>query len=302
MTTKSTVLVPVPDGPVTVIRPVVAPAGTTAVICVGESTVNVVATPPNETPVAPLKFVPVSTTVVPTRPNVGENDEIVGGVTTVKLVLLVAVPAELETDIRPVVAPAGTVAVIRVEEFTVKVVPTPLNATDVMAVKLDPLIVTVVPAGPVAGVNDEIVGVRVTTKSAGLVPVPFEVVTVTRPVVAPVGTVAVICVGEFTVNGAATPSNRTWIVPLKPVPVMTTLAPTGPLDGVSAVMVGAPGVIVKFVALVAVPLAVTTEIGPVVAPAGTTAVMRVLLLTVNDVAFTPLNRTAATSVKLVPLI
>jgi hypothetical protein len=194
------------------------------------------------------------------------------------------------------------VAVIRVEEFTVNAAEIPLNVTEETAVKFVPVIVTLVPAGPEVGVNDETVGTRVTVKSAGLVPVPLEVVTVTRPVVAPVGTVAVICVGEFTVKGALVPSNLTVIVPLKPDPLMTTVAPTGPFEGVRDEIVGAPGVIVKSVALVAVPFAVTTVMRPVVAPAGTVAVIRVELFTVNDVALTPLKRTADTSVKFVPLI
>jgi hypothetical protein len=191
--------------------------------------------------------------------------------------------------------------VIRVEEFTVKVEATPLNVTDVTAVKFVPVMVTVVPAGPEVGVNEVTVGVRVTVKSAGLVPVPLEVVTVTRPVVAPVGTVAVICVGELTVNGALVPLKRTVIVPLKPVPLMITADPTGPFVGVNVEIVGAPGVIVKSVALVAVPFAVTTVMRPVVAPAGTVAVMREELLTVN-VASSPLKRTLDTSVKFEPLI
>jgi hypothetical protein len=193
------------------------------------------------------------------------------------------------------------VAVIRVEEFTVKTEATPLNATFWIAVKFVPVMVTLVPGGPEVGVNEVTVGVRVTVKSDGLVPVPLEVVTVTRPVVAPVGTVAVICVGELTVKGAFSPSKRTVIVPLKPVPVMTTVEPTGPFEGVNAEIVGAPGVIVKFVPLVAVPFAVTTVMRPVVAPAGTVAVIRVELFTVK-LALTPSKRTADTSVKFVPLI
>ena len=43
LTVKFAVLVAVPPGVVTLILPVVAPVGTVAVICVAESTVNVVA-------------------------------------------------------------------------------------------------------------------------------------------------------------------------------------------------------------------------------------------------------------------
>ena len=45
-----------------------------------------------------------------------------------------------------------------------------------------------------------------------------------------------------------------------------------------------------------------TEMGPVVAPVGTVAVIRVLLFTVNVVAETPLNFTEVAPVKPVPVI
>ena len=61
-----------------------------------------------------MKPVPVMYTNVPTAPLPGENDVITGGMpvggVTVKLVVLVAVPAGLATVIAPVVAPGGTVA------------------------------------------------------------------------------------------------------------------------------------------------------------------------------------------------
>jgi hypothetical protein len=60
------------------------------------------------------RFEPLISTSVPTGPLVGEKDEIVGdplGV-TVKLLALVADPFPFVTVMAPVVAPAGTVAVI----------------------------------------------------------------------------------------------------------------------------------------------------------------------------------------------
>ena len=48
-----------------------APAGTTAVICVALFTVNVAATPLKVTALAPVKPVPVKVTLAPTRPEVG---------------------------------------------------------------------------------------------------------------------------------------------------------------------------------------------------------------------------------------
>ena len=67
-------------------------------------------TPLNLTAVAPVKFVPLIVTLVPTGPLVGVKLVIVGGLTTVKLLALVAVPPGVVTLIGPVVAPAGTVA------------------------------------------------------------------------------------------------------------------------------------------------------------------------------------------------
>ena len=136
-----------------------------------------------------------------------------------------------------------------------------------------------------------------------LVAVPPGVVTVILPVVAPVGTVAVICVMLLTINVVAVfPLNLALVTPVKFVPRIVTDVPTGPLVGVNEVIVGTPGVAVKFVALVAVPPGVVTAIGPVVAPVGTTAVICVLLLRVNVVAFVPLNWTLVTPLKFVPRI
>ena len=69
---------------------------------------------------------------------------------------------------------------------------------------------------------------------------------------------------------ALTPLNRTAVAPLKFVPLIVTLVPTGPLVGVTLVIVGA-GMTVKLLALVAVPPGVVTLTGPVVAVVGTVA-------------------------------
>ena len=76
---------------------------------------------------------------------------------------------------------------------------------------------------------------------------------------------------------------------------MVTIVPTGPDVGVKLLMMGGvdPVVTTKSVLLVAVPFSVVTVMGPVVAPAGTVAVICVLLLTVK-VATMPLKRTADT--------
>ena len=99
-----------PSGVVTLTGPVVAPAGTVAEICVAEFTVNVALVPLNLTEVVPVKFVPLIVTFVPTGPREGAKLVIVGGLVTVKALLLVAVPSGLVTLTGPVVAPDGTVA------------------------------------------------------------------------------------------------------------------------------------------------------------------------------------------------
>ena len=67
----------------------------------------------------------------------------------------------------------------------------PLKLTAVAPVKFVPLIVTLVPAGPLVGVKPVIVGaLAAIVKLLALVAVPSGVVTLTGPVVAPAGTVA----------------------------------------------------------------------------------------------------------------
>ena len=68
--------------------------------------------PLKATAVAPVKPVPVRVTLVPTGPLAGVNPVMVEAeaVVTVKLAVLVAVPPGVVTEIVPVAAPAGTVA------------------------------------------------------------------------------------------------------------------------------------------------------------------------------------------------
>ena len=78
----------------------------------------------------------------------------------------------------------------------------PLSFTAVAPLRFVPVIVTDVPAGPLDGVKVVIVGeetVAVTVKFELELALPPAVVTETLPVVAPVGTVAVICVALLTV-------------------------------------------------------------------------------------------------------
>jgi hypothetical protein len=87
------------------------------------------------------------------------------------------------------------------------------------------------------------------------------------------------------------------------VPVTVTLFPVRPWFGVKLVTVGGTNT-VKLVALVAVPAAVVTVMGPVVAPVGTVA-MRLVAVAAVKLAVTPLNFTvllAGTGSKFVPVI
>src|SRR5437764_5194519 len=155
--------------------------------------------PLKPTCVACTKPVPVITTLAPTAALVGEMLLIVGSTRNVAELVAVVDPAW--TAIFPALPAAGTVAVMLVGPFTVKTAAAPLNATDVAEVKPDPVIVTLLPTMPLAGVNPLIarVGAPEAVKLPELVAVPSGVVTVRGPVPAPAGTVAVIRLAETTV-------------------------------------------------------------------------------------------------------
>jgi len=110
----------------------------------------------------------------------------------------------------------------------------PFSFTEVALVRFVPVIVTVVPTGPLAGVKLVIVGdeaAAVTVKSVVELAIPPAVVTETFPVVAPLGTVAVIWLALFTANVAVMPLKESAEAPVRFVPVTTTAVPTGPLLG-----------------------------------------------------------------------
>src|SRR6267378_7701545 len=120
-----------------------------------------------------------------------------------------------------------------------------LKVTELAPLKLVPLICTLVPAGPLAGVKSLMVGAGggglVTVKLLALLVVPPAVVTPMGPVPAPAGTVAWITVGELTVYVALTLLKVTALAPLKLVPLIWTLVPTGPLGGAKSLIVGGAG-------------------------------------------------------------
>jgi len=286
--------------------PVVAPAGTVAVTIPSFTNVNAAAVPWNRTNVTPVKFDPRSVTEVPTGPLVGEKLVIFGPV-TVNTPDDVPVPDGFVTEILPDVAPFGTVAVILPLFTTVKEsAAVALNLTAVVPRKFEPKIDTTVPTLPLPGLNPVITGalVPVTVKLPWLWSLPPGLNTDTRPVVAPEGTVAVICVLLWMTNCAAVPLNRTEFTAENVLPVIVTDVPTGPLLGLKFVMFGPPlppPVTVNVVVPV-VPLGVCTEIGPVDAPPGTVVVICVPGGFTLNAAAVPLNVTENAPLRLTPLM
>jgi hypothetical protein len=204
---------------------------------------------------------------------------------TVKSVALVAVPPGVVTLILPVVAVEGTVAVIWVAEFTTNVAATLLKVTPVVVklapltvpLKFVPVILTDVPVGPKAGVNEVIVGAGAVTtvKFVALVFCPAAVYTWIGPVVAPVGTTAVTEVALVVVGVTRLDVlKRTPVGAVVKLPLMVTVEPTKPLAGKN---VGMPGQVVRAVveyvkaAEMPVPLVTSTLFEPTPAPAGIVA-------------------------------
>jgi hypothetical protein len=282
---------------VTTTFPVVAPFGTGTAMLVALQLVGV--------PVIPLKvtvlkfctapkFVPVMVTEVPTGPDVGFRLVMLG--VTVKFTALLEKPPTVTTaPAAPAMAALGTGTIMLVPLQLVGVAAAPPNMTvPVPCVVPNPLpvMVTDVPTGPDVGFRLEMLGM--TDKSAPLLATP-PTVTTTFPVVAPLGTAAVMELVDQRVGVAGAPLNVTVLVPcelLNPSPTMVTDAPIVPDDGFSLDMLGST---VKITPLLATPLTVTTT-GPVDAPAPapvadrTVATMLVALQLVG-VAATPPNVT-----------
>ena len=185
---------------------------------------------------------------------------------------------------------------------------TPLKRTDGEPPICEPVIVTVVPVTPLVGAKDDTVGDAAIVTIAVDVTVPCGLVIVTGPLVAPAGTTAVSCVSEPGVNVAGTPLNVTEVAPVRCVPTIRTVAPVTVARGEKPATVGlttggggagAGVTTVKPPAVVAVPAAFVTVIGPLVAPSGTFAMSTKPAL---KVAGAPLNFTEVTPVNGPPLI
>jgi hypothetical protein len=247
VTVNVTPLLATPPAAVTTTLPVVAPVGTVAVILDAPQLVIVVALVPlNFTVPFPCdgpKFDPAITIDDPTAPVLGVSDVMLGAAVTVNVTPLLATPPAAVTTTLPVVAPVGTLAVMLVApQLVIVVALVPLNFTlpfPCDGPKFDPAITMEDPTAPVLGVSDVMLGAAVTVKLTPLLAVPT--VTTTLPVVAPVGTVAVMLDAPQLVVVAVVPLNLTVLIPLvdpKFDPAITMEDPTAPVLGVSDVMLG----------------------------------------------------------------
>jgi hypothetical protein len=147
------------------------------------------------------------------------------------------------------------------------VLPLP-KLTEVTPPRPVPLIATATPTLPLVG--EKLVTFGRTVNVPALVSLPPEVVTVIVLLDAVVGTVTLIEVDDRRLNVAVTVPNFTDVTPTKPLPEIVTAVPAGPLVGENPLIVGA---IPKFVVLRTIPPGVVTLMRPVVAAAGTVAVI-----------------------------
>ncbi|MDH6710457.1 hypothetical protein P3T27_007207, partial [Kitasatospora sp. MAA19] len=226
----------VPPGVVTVTSTEPEPAGTVAVICVADTTVNdVAATAPNRTAVAPVNPLPVSVTTDPAAPDAGLTEASTGAATVYVNATPLLVPPGVVTVTSTEPEPAGTVAMICVADTTVNdEAATAPNRTADAPVNPLPVSVTTDPAAPDAGLTEASTGAATVYVNATPLLVPPGVVTVTSTEPEPAGTVAMICVADTTVNDeAATAPNRTADAPVNPLPVSVTTDPAAPDAGLT---------------------------------------------------------------------
>jgi hypothetical protein len=224
-------------------------------------------------------------------PELGAMLVIAGGGVTVKSRPLLATLATVTTTL-PVVAPEGTVTLMPDAVQLDIAARVPLNVTALLPwvdPKFEPFIVKPAPIGPWVRLKLAMLGPgAVTVKSTPLLEAPATVTTI-FPDVAPLGTGTTMLVEVQVVGVPVIALNVTvldpWLAP-KFAPVIVTEVPRGPDVGLMLVMLGAV-ITVKLTPLLATPPTVTTT-GPVVAPAGTGAMMLVALQ-FDTVAVVPLN-------------
>jgi hypothetical protein len=298
VTVNAIPLLATPPAAVTTTLPEGAPPGTVAVILVSLHVWMLADVPPNVTPPLPWvapKAVPAITTDTPTAPLVGVRLLMLGAALTVNAMPLLAMPPAAVTTTLPVVAPAGTVAVMLLALQLLMVAVVPLNFTLPLPCdepKFEPAMTMAEPTAPLFGVRLLMLGAAVTVNVTPLLATPPAAVTTTLPVVAPVGTVAVMLVALQLEIVAVVPLNFTLPLPWdepKFEPAMTIADPTAPVFGATLLMLGA-AVTVNVTPLLATPPAAVTATLPVVAPVGTVAVMLVAFQ-LEIVAVVPLNFT-----------
>src|SRR5579859_5226682 len=167
---------------VTTTLPVVAPAGTGTTMLLAFQLVGFAVVPLKVTVLVPCvapKFAPDTVTEVPTGPEPGLKLVMFGGGVTVNSIPLLGTPPTF-TSTFPVVAPAGTGAMMLVSVQIEARVCMPLKVTKLWMLptvgpKLVPVIITLAPIAPEAGLILIIAGGGVTVKFAPLLATPLTV-------------------------------------------------------------------------------------------------------------------------------
>ena len=241
-----------------------------------------------------LSITPMAVAALPVSPKPGSSapPEPVGIVVVV--VAVVGVVVDVVVDV--VVVDGLVVVVVEVVVVVLVVDVVVVDGLVVVVVEVVGVVVLVVLVDVVV-----VIVVVFTVKTPDVTTFPIGVLTEIGPVVAPAGTVALITLSFTTVKVVTlVPLNLTFVAFVNHFPTTVTVLPTSPFFGAKLLIIG--GSSVKLVAETAVPIGVLTEIGPVVAPTGTMALITALFTTVNVVAFTPLNRTAVAPRKPLPTI
>ena len=241
-----------------------APFGTGTVMPDAPQLVGVPATPLNVTVLVPCvepKPVPMIVTGIPGWPLFGLR-LVMFGVTVNGTALLEKPPTVTITLPVPAVA-LGTSTTMLMAPQLVADAGVPLKETVLVpcdAPKFDPEIVTDVATGP--DVGDRLVMLGVTVKGTPLLARP-PTVTITLPVVAPLGTGTVMPVSPQLAGVAGVQLKVmtlvAWVAP-KLVPVMVTEVPTGPVVGERPVIWGPVTVMVAVADFVGSAIEVTVSV------------------------------------------
>jgi hypothetical protein len=235
----------VPPEFVTVTETAPKPEGATAVIKVSSRIVNTAGSAPKNTSVAVVKPVPVRVTLLPPTmaPPVGDKLVRVGAATYMNVAPLLVAEAVLTVTALAPTAPAGAVAVTVLSEPIVKAVAAVVpKFTPRVPIKPAPVMVTTVPPaiGPDVGVMELITGDGWKLKLSELSVPPRVAILIGTVPTRCAGVTASISVSLTTVKlVAGVVPNFTLVVPVRPVPVMATLAPPAVTPVVGNTAVGA---------------------------------------------------------------